>query len=144
MRLDRPAARIAANMRPYAHAVAESKGRASHVTVAHWTALAPGFLLGVGGRMRCRRELGPGHRRDGGFVWQRWIEEVVSTTTEVSKRPPVGSAIDRLIDRGIDVGAETGRIDAWRPAGGLSDCGWVDEAARCGVAHFLPPARRCP
>jgi hypothetical protein len=112
-RVERPARLVAANTRPYARAASTSKESASHVAAAHCS-------------LSCRRlrsvtsvvAWGPaassasvtaaiadssGSKFGSTTSW--------STTTDVSRSPLVGSAMDGLVHYGIQVGAKSSRVN---------------------------------
>jgi hypothetical protein len=115
-RLDCPAARAAANIRPYMRAASPSKGRGSHVVLAHcsrsWrrarSSLSSVACGPAANSARVMVEMADSSGSDAGSITS-W-----SITTDVSRSPLVGSVIDALIYYHIEIGTKPSGVDAGR------------------------------
>jgi hypothetical protein len=115
-RLDCPTARAAANIRPYMRAASPSKGKGSHVVLAHcsrswrrarssWSSVACGPAANSA---RVMVEIADSSGSDAGSITS-W-----SITTDVSRSPLVGSVIDVLVYHHIEIGTKPSGVDAGR------------------------------
>ncbi len=112
-RLDCPAARAAANIRPYMRAPSASNCNGSHVALAHcsrsWrrarSSLSSVACGPAASSARVIAEIADSSGSNAGSI-RSW-----SITTDVSRSPLVGSAIDSLIYHSIEICTEPFRVD---------------------------------
>jgi hypothetical protein len=104
-RLDCPAARAAANIRPYMRAASASNGSGSQVAVAHWSrswrrarsSLSSVACGPAASSASVMAEIADSSGSNAGSTMS-W-----SISTDVSRSPLVGSAINALIDHSIEI-----------------------------------------
>ncbi len=137
-RLDCPAARAAANIRPYMRDASPSKGNGSHVVLAHcnrsWrrarSSLSSVACGPAANSARVMVEIAASSGSDAGSITS-W-----SITTDVSRSPLDSSVIDVLIYHRIEIGTKPTGIDPGRANGSFGDSCSGHESARPDGPQF--------
>jgi hypothetical protein len=137
-RLDCPAARAAANIRPYMRAASPSKGKGSQVVLAHcsrsWrrarSSLSSVAWGPAANSARVIVEIADSSGSDAGSITS-W-----SITTDVSRSPLVSSVIDALIYHSIEIGTKPTGVDPGRANRSFGNGGSGHESARPNGPQF--------